>query len=108
MDEIALHELVIAAQHGETSAFAEVVRRFEGMAQRVGIAMLGDSYRAEDAAQEAFIDAYLSLHNLRDPATFPGWFRRIVFKHCERQLRRDHDDRWWRSDLSWWRYIDLE
>lgn len=92
MDEIALPELIGKAQRGDMSAFGEVVRRFEGMAHRVGFAMLGDRHRAEDAAQEAFIDAYLSLRNLREPAAFPGWFRRIVLKHCDRQLRREHGE----------------
>ena len=90
MEATELRELVIAAQGGDTGAFAEVVRRFEGMAQRLGMAMLGERSRAEDAAQEAFLDAYISLGSLREPAAFPGWFRRIVLKHCDRQLRRDH------------------
>lgn len=92
MDEIALPILIDEAQRGDVSAFAEVVRRFEGMALRVGFVMLGDRQRAEDAAQESFIDAYLSLRSLRDPAAFPGWFRRIVLKHCDRQLRREHGE----------------
>ncbi len=92
MEATELRELVIAAQGGDTGAFAEVVRRFEGMAQRLGMAMLGERSRAEDAAQEAFLDAYISLGSLREPAAFPGWFRRIVLKHCDRQLRRDHGE----------------
>lgn len=92
MDEITVAELVIKAQQGDTGAFTEIVRRFEVMAHRIAFTMLGDYSLAEDAAQEAFIDAYLSLHNLREPAAFPGWFRRVVFKHAERQLRRDHGE----------------
>ncbi len=92
MNERPLSQLVADAQHGDAAAFAEVVRRFAGMAQRIGVAMLGDRHRAEDAAQEAFIDAYLSLAKLRDPAAFPGWFRRIVLKHCERQIRSERGE----------------
>jgi RNA polymerase sigma factor (sigma-70 family) len=43
---------------------------------------------AEDAAQEAFFEAYRTLPKLREPAAFAGWFRRIVFKHCDRITRR--------------------
>ncbi len=39
-------------------------------------------------AQEAFLDAYLCLSQLREPAAFPGWFRRIVFKQCDRLRRK--------------------
>lgn len=92
MEATQLRELVVDAQSGDTRAFTEVVRRFEGMALRIGTAMLGERARAEDAAQEAFLDAYVSLGSLREPAAFPGWFRRIVLKHCDRQLRRDHGE----------------
>jgi RNA polymerase sigma factor (sigma-70 family) len=50
--------------------------------------MLHDFHLAEDAAQEAFFEAYRSLPKLREPAAFAGWFRRIVFKHCDRITRR--------------------
>src|SRR5262245_38668323 len=50
-------------------------------------ALLRDLSLAEDAAQEAFLEAYLRLSNLREPAAFPGWFRRIVFKQCDRITR---------------------
>ena len=57
------------------------------MAYAVAYAMLGDVGMAQDAAQEAFMDAYLSLSKLRIPAAFPGWFRRIIMKHSDRQIR---------------------
>jgi RNA polymerase sigma factor (sigma-70 family) len=50
--------------------------------------VLGDFHLAEDAAQEAFIEAYRTLDKLREPVAFPGWFRRVVFKHCDRLTRR--------------------
>ena len=50
-------------------------------------AILGDYHLAEDAAQEAFVDAYRELGSLREPAAFGSWFRRIVFKHCDRLTR---------------------
>ena len=49
--------------------------------------LLRDAHLAEDAAQEAFVDAYRHLDDLRTPAAFPGWFRRVVFKHCDRITR---------------------
>lgn len=91
-DERDLPELVRAAQQGDADAYAVIVRRFERMAQATGRAMLGDPARAADAAQDAFIEAFYQLDQLRDPAAFPGWFRRIVFKHCDRQFRRDHGE----------------
>ncbi|MCL5996613.1 MAG: sigma-70 family RNA polymerase sigma factor [Chloroflexi bacterium] len=86
MDELS--ELVRAAQRGDHDAFGHIVTRFQRMAYAVSCAMLGDAATAQDAAQEAFIEAYLCLPALREPAAFPGWFRRIVVKQCDRQFRR--------------------
>ena len=75
------------AREGDADAYAAVVWRFQDMAVGYGYALLQDFQLAEDAAQEAFLEAYRSLSALREPAAFPGWFRRIVFKHCDRLTR---------------------
>ena len=62
--------LVRSAQAGDELAFAE-----------------GDYHLAEDAAQEAFVDAYRELRSLREPAAFGRWLCTIVFKHCDRLTR---------------------
>jgi RNA polymerase sigma factor (sigma-70 family) len=49
--------------------------------------LLHDFQLAEDAAQEAFFEAYRALDRLREPAAFAGWFRRIVFKQSDRIIR---------------------
>ena len=79
---------VCTAQSGDERAFATLVARFQDMAVAYATAILGDHHLAEDAAQEAFLDAYRALPSLREPAAFPGWFRRILFKHCDRLTRR--------------------
>ena len=82
-----LNELVVAARKGESDAFEEVVRRFQDMAVGYAYATLGDWQEAEDAAQEAFIAAWVGLQHLRNPAAFPGWFRQIVHSQAHRRLR---------------------
>ncbi len=66
------------------AAFGQLVESFRDMACGYAYALLGDFHLAEDAAQEAFVTAYRSLGQLRDPAAFPGWFRRIVWSACGR------------------------
>ena len=82
-----LSGLIKAARKGDSDAFEEVLRRFQDMAVGYAYTMLGDWQEAEDAAQEAFIAAWIGLVNLRDTAAFPGWFRRIVYTKAQRRLR---------------------
>jgi RNA polymerase sigma factor (sigma-70 family) len=75
-------------QEGDTERFADLVTGFQDMAVGYAYSILGDFHLAEDAAQEAFLDAYRHIGDLREPLAFPGWLRRIVFKHCDRRTRR--------------------
>ncbi len=80
--------LVADARAGDLAAFEAVVRRFMDMAVGYAYSVLGDFCLAEDAAQEAFVQAYYDLGTLREPQAFPSWLRRIVFKYCDRRTRR--------------------
>lgn len=68
-------------------AFGELVIRFQDMAFACAFAVLGDVYLAQDTAQEAFVVAWQKLAQLREPAAFPGWFKRIVLTQCNRLMR---------------------
>ena len=83
----SLESLVLRAREGDENAYGVIVRRFQDMAVGYGYSILRDFQLAEDAAQEAFLEAYRNLEKLREPAAFPGWFRRIVFKQCDRLIR---------------------
>src|SRR5690606_10921049 len=72
---------------GDKRAFDQLVIRFQDMTYASAYAIVGDPQLAQDAAQEAFLDAYQNLAHLREPAAFPGWFRRIVLGRSHRQLR---------------------
>lgn len=79
--------LVIESRAGDVAAFEALVREFRDMAVGYAYSILLDFHFAEDAAQEAFIECYANLWQLRDAAAFPAWFRRVVFKHCDRLTR---------------------
>ena len=83
--------LIERFRSGDLEAFDPLVRQFQDYAVGTAVAFTGDFQLAEDVAQEAFIHAYLNLEQLRDPAAFPGWFRRIVLKFCDRHARKKRD-----------------
>ncbi|MEM9775638.1 MAG: sigma-70 family RNA polymerase sigma factor, partial [Chloroflexota bacterium] len=80
-------DLVRETLSGKTAAYEVIINRFEKMAYSHAIRMLGEPQDAQDAVQEAFWEAYQALPKLRTPEAFPGWFRRIVLKQADRQLR---------------------
>ena len=57
------------------------------MAMGYAYDVLGDKHLAEDAVQEAFVAAYMSLSQLHTPEAFPAWFRRVIFTQCDRLTR---------------------
>ena len=63
--------LIQRAQAGDAEAYGILVGRFQEMAYGYAYAILGDYQMAEDAAQEAFVEAYRNLVNLRQPLAFP-------------------------------------
>jgi RNA polymerase sigma factor (sigma-70 family) len=83
-----LRSLLDRTRGGDLDAFAEIVRRFQDMAQGYAYSILGDADEAQDAAQEAFITAYLKLAEVREPERFAGWLRRVVFSACRAVIRK--------------------
>lgn len=82
-----LKSLINRVQAGELEAYGAIVQRFQDMAVGYAYSILGDFHLAEDAAQEAFIEAYPNLSKVYGPTAFPSWFRKIIFKHCDRLTR---------------------
>ncbi len=85
---VGLVQQAKARRQERDAAYSEIVRRFQDMAFGCAFALLEDAQHAEDAAQEAFMDAWVRLEDLRELEAFPGWFRRIVQTRCHRRLRR--------------------
>ncbi len=78
-----------SAQRGCIEAYGTLVERYQDMAVGYAYSILRDFHLAQDAAQEAFIEAFPTLERVHSLAAFPSWMRRIVFKHCDRLTRKD-------------------
>ncbi|MFP5022186.1 RNA polymerase sigma factor [Pseudonocardia phyllosphaerae] len=80
--------LVVRAQDGDVHAFAELARRHQDALFRVAYRVLGQRADAEDALQEALIDAWRRIGTFRGDAAFSTWMYRIVTHRCTALLRR--------------------
>ena len=80
-------DLVSRAQSGRLDAFEELVRRHRLATYRVALRVLGDESDAEDATQDAFVQAWRNLGGFRADAAFSTWMYRIVTNRCLNMLR---------------------
>jgi RNA polymerase sigma-70 factor (ECF subfamily) len=80
--------LVRAAQTGDLAAFEELVRRYELPVYRVALRMLGNPTEAEDAAQDALVQAWQALPMFRGESSAATWLYRVVTNRCLNLLQR--------------------
>jgi len=82
-------DLVTKAQHGDRNAFSELVSRHSQGVINVVYRLCGDSGLAEDAAQEAFIQAWLKLSSYRPHTSLRNWLYRIAVNIAIDALRKE-------------------
>jgi len=82
-------ELVTRAQRGDRNAFSELVGIHARGVLNVIYRMCGDEQLAEDAAQEAFIQAWLHLPSYRPQTPLRNWLYRIAVNAATDMLRKE-------------------
>src|SRR5437016_950642 len=85
-------DLVTRTRAGDITAFEALVRRYRGLVFGLAYHQLGRFEDAEDAAQEAMVEAYVKLGHLREPERFAGWLRRIVAGKAAEVARRRREE----------------
>jgi len=87
--DLVVRAATASSEDDRINAYGHLVERFRDMACGYAYSILGDFHLAEDAAQDAFVIAYRTLNQLREPGAFPDWLRRIVWSACGRMRRQD-------------------
>ena len=81
-------QLIAMAKAGNKEAFSELVEKYQKPVFSVCYRMLGTPTAAEDAAQEAFIRAYLALDRYDTERSFATWILSIASNYSIDQLRK--------------------
>ena len=87
LDDLALVE---RARTGDVNAYEALVQQYQQLAFRVAYQVTGDAADAEDAAQEAFVNAYYALGRFRPGAPFKPWLCRIVANEARNRRMSAH------------------
>jgi RNA polymerase sigma-70 factor (ECF subfamily) len=87
-------DLQLAARIGQhdQAAFEALMRRHNGKLFRVARAILKEDADAEDALQDAYLDAYRHIGQFRGGAQLSTWLTRIVINHSLMRLRKQRQD----------------
>ena len=71
-------ELVALARSGDKEAFGLLIERYQQMVKRIALDVVAQEEVARELAQEAILQAYLSLDHLRDNARFKRYCWRTL------------------------------
>lgn len=85
LDDATLIERVLA---GDRESFSPLMMRAYPSVLRLCERLLGTTLEAQDIAQDAALEAFLRLSQLRDPMRFSAWFHAIAANLAHSALRR--------------------
>ena len=113
-----IHEItVVKARRGDPSAQADLYRYYGTAMYNICIRMTGNPADAQDMLQDAFVEAFRQLANLKEAGAFAGWLRRITVNKCIRFSK--NRIRWSALDeegpapvveeeMAWWLTVPLQ
>src|SRR5512142_1028944 len=81
-------ELVARAAAGESRAFETIMRRHNRLLFRTARSVLQNDEDAEDAVQQAYLQAFRALGSCRAEARLSTWLVRITLNEAFGRLRR--------------------
>lgn len=88
LEEASEEVVVVRAMTGDDDAFGELVLRRQKRVRDLMRRLCGDHALADDLAQQAFVQAWRRLPDLRDPGAFGGWLKRVAVNVWLAEARR--------------------
>lgn len=76
------------ARAGDHDAFAEIVEQHEAMVYSLAWNFFGDRSRAEEIAQDVFLQLYRNLDTIESEAHLLFWLRQVATRRCIDLTRR--------------------
>ncbi len=80
--------LIATAQRGDLDAFNLLALKYQDMLFRISLRITGDEFSAEDATQNALIQAFNNLRSFRG-GSFKSWLARVAVNASYDGLRRE-------------------
>ena len=87
-EAIELPTPFIRAREGDHDAFAMLIERHEAMVYSLAWNFFGDRSRAEEIAQDVFLQLYRNLHTIDSDSHLLFWLRQVTTRRCIDVVRR--------------------
>ena len=85
--------LVHASKTGDSAAFEELVRRYNSILFRIAQRVTRNREDAQDAVQDAFLNAFQKLSTFQENSAFSTWLIRITINESLTKLRKQRAKR---------------
>jgi RNA polymerase sigma-70 factor (ECF subfamily) len=79
--------LIEAAQHGDMESFNQLALKYQNMLYRIALRILNDECAADDATQNAMIQAFRNIRSFRG-GSFRSWLARVTVNASYDEMRR--------------------
>lgn len=86
-------QLIESAQRGNMDSFNQLVLKYQDMMYRISLRILNDESSADDATQNAMIQAFRNIKSFRG-GSFRSWLARVTVNASYDEMRR------WRRQAS--------
>jgi RNA polymerase sigma-70 factor, ECF subfamily len=88
-EECAPEDLLSRAIAGESAAFTVLVRNHQRSVYSLALRMLSDRHKAQDLAQDVFLQLHRSLAAIESDAHLSFWLRKVTVNRAIDRLRRE-------------------
>ncbi len=86
--EISDAQLVALVVEGDTTAFRQIMARYQQSLYQLAYRMVMDPFEAEDMLQVIFLQVYRNLNKFRLEGSFRAWVFTIARNTCLNEIRR--------------------
>jgi len=81
-------QLMLRFQKGDMEAFQQLFNKYSSSVVNFGFRFVGSRERAEELAQEVFLQVYRWQERYEPRAKFSTWLFRIAHNHCLNEVRK--------------------
>jgi RNA polymerase sigma factor (sigma-70 family) len=117
-DKNAIQTAVVEkAANGDVDSKTWLYEQYSKAMYNICIRMAGNRTDADDMLQEAFMNAFKNLHQLKEAVQFGGWLKRITVNECIKQCKKltswvDLNEQTHEQPLQeendWWQNVSLQ